>query len=217
MASKFEEDSAPLWLWPNLLSLDAPLVAVLWQGFLAYRFSLPLRPAGRLVLGLTVWAIYFLDRLSTRENPCCRNPPVIATIAGIGGSWRAIGRGVAPTPDRAAMATPRDSARRSDPAGGRSDLSWHSTSPAGPSKFRRRSRLQFCSPRELFSPLGLRSSPRPGWAAAAFFVLCLANIRDRSVGMARARIRASSTDTLVGSHLPMLGSSSSGGVRFGGS
>jgi hypothetical protein len=67
--SKFEEDSAPLWLWPNLLSLDAPLVAVLWQGFLAYRFSLPLRPAGRLVLGLTVWAIYLLDRLLDARKP----------------------------------------------------------------------------------------------------------------------------------------------------
>jgi hypothetical protein len=58
-----EEDSPPLWLWPNLLSLDAPLVAVPWKWFLAYRFSLPLRPAWRIVLGLTVWVIYLLDRL----------------------------------------------------------------------------------------------------------------------------------------------------------
>ena len=70
MPSKSEEGSAPLWLWPNLLSLDAPLVAVLWQGFLAYRFSLPLRPSGRLALGLTVWAIYLLDRLlDARRRP----------------------------------------------------------------------------------------------------------------------------------------------------
>jgi hypothetical protein len=75
MPSKSEEDSAPLWLWPNLLSLDAPLVAVLWQGFLAYRFSLPLRPAGRLVLGLTVWAIYLLDRLlDARKIPSFIEP-----------------------------------------------------------------------------------------------------------------------------------------------
>ena len=72
MPSKSEEHSPPLWLWPNLLSLDAPLVAVLWQGFLAYRFALPLRPAGRLVLGLTVWAIYLLDRLLDARKP----PPV---------------------------------------------------------------------------------------------------------------------------------------------
>jgi hypothetical protein len=69
MPSKSEEASVPLWLWPNLLSLDAPLVAVLWQGFLAHRFSLPLRPAGRLVLGLTVWAIYLLDRLMDARKP----------------------------------------------------------------------------------------------------------------------------------------------------
>jgi hypothetical protein len=75
MPSKSEESSPPFWLWPNLLSLDAPLVAVLWQGFLAYRFSLPLRPPARLVLGLTVWAIYLLDRLlDARQPPSPREP-----------------------------------------------------------------------------------------------------------------------------------------------
>jgi hypothetical protein len=69
MPSKSEESTPPFWLWPNLLSLDAPLVAVLWQGFLAYRFSLPLRPPARLVLGLTVWAIYLLDRLLDARKP----------------------------------------------------------------------------------------------------------------------------------------------------
>jgi hypothetical protein len=70
MHSKSKDGSAPLWLWPNLLSLDAPLVAVLWQGFLAHRFSVPLRPSGRLALGLTVWAIYLLDRLlDARKSP----------------------------------------------------------------------------------------------------------------------------------------------------
>ncbi|HTW66758.1 MAG TPA: hypothetical protein VME17_19195 [Bryobacteraceae bacterium] len=63
------EDSTPLWLWPNLLSLDAPLVAVLWQGFLGYRFGIPLRLAGRLVLFLTVWAIYLVDRLLDARKP----------------------------------------------------------------------------------------------------------------------------------------------------
>jgi hypothetical protein len=64
-----KHDSTPLWLWPNLLSLDAPLVAVLWQSFLAYQFSLPLHPAGRWTLGLTVWAIYLLDRLLDARKP----------------------------------------------------------------------------------------------------------------------------------------------------
>jgi hypothetical protein len=75
MPSQSEERSVPLWLWPNLLSLDAPIIAVLWQGFLAYRFAIPLGPAGRLVLGLTVWAIYLLDRvLDSRMPPSSREP-----------------------------------------------------------------------------------------------------------------------------------------------
>jgi hypothetical protein len=69
------QDSPPFWLWPNLLSLDAPIVAVLWQDFLAYRFELPLRPAWRLVLGLTVWAIYLLDRLLDARQPPAFDEP----------------------------------------------------------------------------------------------------------------------------------------------
>jgi hypothetical protein len=53
----------PVWLWLNLLSLDAPVVAVLWQDFLARCYPSMLRPAGRLMLGLTVWVIYLADRL----------------------------------------------------------------------------------------------------------------------------------------------------------
>lgn len=52
-----------IWLWPNLVGLDAPLVALTWQAFLASCFAVPLRPEGRAVLGLTVWAIYLADRL----------------------------------------------------------------------------------------------------------------------------------------------------------
>jgi hypothetical protein len=59
-----------LWLWPNLLSLDAPLIAILWQALLARSFAIPLRPVGRIVLGLTVWVIYLADRLlDTRAAP----------------------------------------------------------------------------------------------------------------------------------------------------
>src|ERR1700722_6946415 len=75
MPSKSEEQSPPLWLWPNLLSLDAPLVAVLWQSFLAYGFSLPLRLSGRLALGLTVWSIYLLDRLLDARQPPTLDEP----------------------------------------------------------------------------------------------------------------------------------------------
>jgi hypothetical protein len=69
------EDRAPWWLWPNLLSLDAPIVAVLWQSFLAYRFAVPLRPAGSLVLGLTVWTIYLSDRLLDARKPASASEP----------------------------------------------------------------------------------------------------------------------------------------------
>src|SRR5689334_9431948 len=57
------------WLWPNLLSLDAPIVAVLWQALLAQRYNIPLRTPGRVALFLTVWAIYIADRLLDVRRP----------------------------------------------------------------------------------------------------------------------------------------------------
>jgi hypothetical protein len=54
---------APVWQWINLVGLDAPIVAVVWQDFLARCYPSMLRPAGRWTLGLTVWAIYLADRL----------------------------------------------------------------------------------------------------------------------------------------------------------
>jgi hypothetical protein len=59
----------PIWLVPNLLSLDAPAVAVVWQGLLAVQTGLPLRPTGRAVLALTVWMIYIADRLLDVRDP----------------------------------------------------------------------------------------------------------------------------------------------------
>ncbi len=53
----------PIWLWMNLLSLDAPLVALVWQDFLSRCYPAPLLVQGRFVLGLTVWAIYIADRM----------------------------------------------------------------------------------------------------------------------------------------------------------
>jgi len=53
----------PVWLWPNVLCLDAPIVATIWQDFLSRCFALSLRPSGRWTLALTVWAIYLGDRL----------------------------------------------------------------------------------------------------------------------------------------------------------
>lgn len=51
------------WLWPNLLGLDAPIIALVWQTFLAQCFSIPLRLSARCALALTVWIIYLTDRL----------------------------------------------------------------------------------------------------------------------------------------------------------
>lgn len=55
--------ATPVWLWPNLLCLDAPLVALAWQDLAARSFGAPLHPAGRIALALTVWAVYLADRL----------------------------------------------------------------------------------------------------------------------------------------------------------
>ncbi len=52
----------PWWIWPNLLSLDAPVVAVLWQRFLAAQFGVVLPAATSVVLALVVWGVYLLDR-----------------------------------------------------------------------------------------------------------------------------------------------------------
>jgi hypothetical protein len=60
---------ARLWLLPNLLSLDAPLVALAWQDLLARSTQLPLAPQARLSLGLSVWAIYLADRILDARRP----------------------------------------------------------------------------------------------------------------------------------------------------
>ena len=59
----------PVWLWLNLLSLDAPVIALVWQDFLSRCYPAVLNPPGRCVLGLTVWAIYVADRLLDVRRP----------------------------------------------------------------------------------------------------------------------------------------------------
>ena len=54
----------PLWLIPNLLSLDAPLVAVTWLYIFAKTWRVQYLPwVAYLSLGLVVWVIYVTDRL----------------------------------------------------------------------------------------------------------------------------------------------------------
>lgn len=58
------ERRIPLWLWPNLLSLDAPIVAVVWLAMFARTWRVDfLQWESYLALGLAVWVIYVVDRL----------------------------------------------------------------------------------------------------------------------------------------------------------
>jgi hypothetical protein len=70
-----QQSGHPVWLWMNLLSLDAPLVALVWQDFLSRSYPSVLLPGGRLVLGLSVWAIYLTDRLMDVQRPPAANEP----------------------------------------------------------------------------------------------------------------------------------------------
>jgi hypothetical protein len=52
----------PWWLWPTILSLDAPVVAVLWQAMIASSAGVMLGAPERDVLGWSVWLAYAADR-----------------------------------------------------------------------------------------------------------------------------------------------------------
>lgn len=52
----------PWWLWPHVLSLEAPVVAVLWQAALAHAHGIRLTPLLNAGLALACWVIYVLDR-----------------------------------------------------------------------------------------------------------------------------------------------------------
>jgi hypothetical protein len=51
------------WLWLNLASLDAPLVALLWQMLLRKSLNAPFHIAASATLAISVWFIYVSDRL----------------------------------------------------------------------------------------------------------------------------------------------------------
>lgn len=56
--------AVPLWIWPHLLSLDAPAVAIGWQAWWAHVGGVRLGWAHHAILGLSVWMIYLADRLA---------------------------------------------------------------------------------------------------------------------------------------------------------
>ena len=56
------KDVDRVWLWPNLLSLDAPVVALLWQILFARCFHARVELLPSVLLVLAVWLIYAADR-----------------------------------------------------------------------------------------------------------------------------------------------------------
>lgn len=50
-------------MWPNLIGIDSPLVAVSWQWLFARAFAVEIPVLFHLILGLCVWWIYLADRL----------------------------------------------------------------------------------------------------------------------------------------------------------
>jgi hypothetical protein len=63
-----------VWLWPNLLSLDAPLVAVLWQVLFVRCFHAQEAFAPAVLLVSAVWLIYSADRLLDVWRGCGHRP-----------------------------------------------------------------------------------------------------------------------------------------------
>ena len=55
--------SIQLWQWPNILAIDATLIASLWQLGLASVLDVEIGWAASWVLGLSVWLTYVADRL----------------------------------------------------------------------------------------------------------------------------------------------------------
>ncbi|MDP4611656.1 MAG: hypothetical protein NWT02_10740 [Opitutales bacterium] len=52
-----------LWQWPNVLAIDAAMIAVIWQSIFAQSIDFTLTIAAQIVLGLSVWLTYMADRL----------------------------------------------------------------------------------------------------------------------------------------------------------
>ncbi len=97
-------DGTPWWLWWNVLSLDAPTVALIWAVVFARVGGIQLGAASEVVLGLAVFLIYAVDRLldgwdassgadlQERHLFCARHRRVFvvsATLAAAGILWMA--------------------------------------------------------------------------------------------------------------------------------
>ena len=84
--------SVAWWLWPQVLCLDAPLVAMAWMAALAKSHHLRLQPSFYIGLGLVTWIVYVLDRtadavsgrlqapLSARHEFCLRHQKLLLRV-----------------------------------------------------------------------------------------------------------------------------------------
>lgn len=61
--SSANTDRSSWWLWPNLVGIDAPLVAVVWLAAFAKAYDAPVVSTHYLVLFMAVWCLYTADRL----------------------------------------------------------------------------------------------------------------------------------------------------------
>jgi hypothetical protein len=82
------------WLLPNLLAIDAPVVAVVWQRFLANRSAIPLPWEASAALAAAVWCIYLADRWldarrgaveAERHRIAARRPGLFMTASALSG------------------------------------------------------------------------------------------------------------------------------------
>ncbi len=90
----------PLWLFPNLLSLDAPVVAVVWQWLFGKAYGVEIPGVIHWILGGAVWMIYVADRIldgvrmdsegpwTPRHRFARRNWKILLTV------WFCVGTGV---------------------------------------------------------------------------------------------------------------------------
>ena len=62
MSQPFTPGRPHWWQWLTVLSLDAPLVAVLWQGLFASTLGVRLGWHDPVLIGLAVWIVYAADR-----------------------------------------------------------------------------------------------------------------------------------------------------------
>jgi hypothetical protein len=68
------------WLWPHVLSLDAPIVAIVWQHWWARAAGVQIPWFQDAILALGVWMIYLADRLAD-TRPAAGGTPQTARHA----------------------------------------------------------------------------------------------------------------------------------------